>query len=296
MSIPKYVKYVGGKRNYGITDSGIKVGDKVKVLSEGVPTSTNIYVETPKHSVYWKGNSAKHPKNLIGKNFIYLCKDEYELIEEEKKVENNKNFKFKVGDIVCGNNKSQYIITNSNMTEGKVVRIANNNSMRVRVLKHKNNQTIGTTFTVNPKYFNLVSSPSSNYTITTDMATYVEVTNGEFTAKSRCNIHEDKFDIHVGIDIAMERLEEMKNPKIELPEYVRYIGDYPESGSLRNGDICKVLSGVIKGKTAYDETLYVSCPMESLYSTVDASNPQALKGKFFTYLWPNKYEKVTIHE
>ena len=84
---------------------------------------------------------------------------------------------------------------------------------------------------------------------------------------------------------------------MDTPKYVKYIGASGLHG-LNNGDICRVLSGVIKGTTMYDDTLFVASPSPTMYNNANASNPSALDGVNFTYLWPDKYEIVdfNIHD
>ena len=58
-----------------------------------------------------------------------------------KEVKPKEPHKFKVGDIVKGNSKSdkKYNITNSNMTRGKVTRVSNDgDTITIEVLEHKN--------------------------------------------------------------------------------------------------------------------------------------------------------------
>lgn len=54
--------------------------------------------------------------------------------------------RFKKGDIVTGNSRNQYGVTNSKMTKGEVISIDNEEYMTVKVLEHENNDSVGQTF------------------------------------------------------------------------------------------------------------------------------------------------------
>ena len=65
--------------------------------------------------------------------------------------------KFKVGDIIKGKH-NQYGVTDERMTEGEVIKIINNNAMRVKVLKHEDVDYVGGEWNVtnSDKEFELV--------------------------------------------------------------------------------------------------------------------------------------------
>ena len=85
-------------------------------------------------------------------------------IKESKQKEPHK---FKVGDIVKGNSKSdeKYVVTNSNMTRGKVTRVSNDgDTITIEVLEHKNMTfEAGTECGVESKYFDLVEEAPKLY-------------------------------------------------------------------------------------------------------------------------------------
>lgn len=289
-NVPEYVRYVGDG------EAGLKYGDVVKVLCGAKFISSRLYVETPKDGGYC-GDAADNPASLKGKKFTYIDSMDYEPIKEEKCN------KFKVGDIVRGTDDSRYAFTNKDMTEGVVTEVEPNNFFSVKVLKHTNKKFIGSYFDeLNPKYFELAAcsaeaaTPEPLYNITTDMKTFVNIEHNDNKGWSKCDLRCDDFDIHVGIDIAMDRLEKIENPpaKKELPKYVRYIGNIDSQGGLFKGDICRVLSGVVKGP--YEDALFVACPKTTTYSSGSASNPSALKDHNFDYLYPYEYESINIHE
>lgn len=151
MDTLKFVKYIGNG------EAGLKNGDVVKVLSNS-RCEGYIYVESPKKDRY-VGNDATNPSALEGKNFTYLNNSQYELIKEEKKMENQ--CKFQVGDIVCGNSDKVYSITNTEMTKGKVTKVCEGGKIKVNIVEHTNQNSIGDEYVVSPEYFNLVTSPSS---------------------------------------------------------------------------------------------------------------------------------------
>ena len=76
----------------------------------------------------------------------------------KKEVKQKEPHKFKVGDIVKGNSKSdgRYNFTNSNMTRGKVTSVTGD-TITIEVLEHKTrNGKVGEKYDVDPKYFDLV--------------------------------------------------------------------------------------------------------------------------------------------
>ena len=84
-----------------------------------------------------------------------------------KEVKPKETHKFKSGDIVKGNSKSdeKYIVTNSNMTRGKVTRVSNDgDTITIEVLEHKNMTfEAGTECGVESKYFDLVEEATKLY-------------------------------------------------------------------------------------------------------------------------------------
>ena len=84
-----------------------------------------------------------------------------------KDVKPKETHKFKVGDIVKGNSKSdeKYIVTNSNMTRGKVTHVSNDgDTITIEVLEHKNMTfEAGTECGVESKYFDLVKEATKLY-------------------------------------------------------------------------------------------------------------------------------------
>lgn len=291
-NVPEYVRYIGDG------EAGLKYGDVIKVLCVNKFGSDSLYVETPQKGGYC-GDAADNPASLKGKKFTYVNSMNYELIKAEKCN------KFKVGDIVRGTDESRYTFTNKNMTEGVVTEVKPNGFFRLKILKHTNKEHVGDHFSgLNPKYFELATcsaetvTPEPLYNITTDMKTFVNIEHNGNKGWSKCDLRYDEFDIHVGIDIAMDRLEAVENPPVkkEFPKYVRYIGNIKTQGGLVKGDICRVLSGVVKGQALYEDTLFVACPNPTRYNDSNASNPSALKGHNFDYLYPGEYEIVNIHE
>ena len=84
-----------------------------------------------------------------------------------KEGEPKEPHKFKVGDIVKGNSKSdkKYNITNSNMTRGKVTRVSNDgNTITIEALEHNNMTfTVAEEYGVESKYFDLVEEAPKLY-------------------------------------------------------------------------------------------------------------------------------------
>lgn len=295
MDMPKFVKYTCIGDGDG---AGIEYGDVLKVLTSSRFDPDFLYVETPIQSKYC-GSSAMNKNKLKGKKFTYLSGSEYEIIKEEKKVETKHKHKFKIGDIVCGNGMGRYGYTNSNMTKGKVVDVnPHTGFIDIKVLKHKLYSSDTIFHDLDFRYFDPVESkplPDTLYHFTTDMKTFVDVEHNGNKGWSKCDTRYDEFDIHIGVDLALERLDEVEHPPMpepvkELPKYVRYIGGIHGLGGLVEGDICKVLSaGMDEGD------LYVSVPKATLYNGKLALNPENLT-RNFVLLFSHNYENVTVHD
>ena len=125
----------------------------------------------------------KFPTCSCGCGVHFVSKEDdgnYEMSDEEikdaynivfgtgiKEVKPKETHKFKVGDIVKGNSKSdkKYNITNSNMTMGKVTRVSNDgDTITIEVLEHKNMKfEAGTECGVESKYFDLVEEATKLY-------------------------------------------------------------------------------------------------------------------------------------
>lgn len=298
MKTPEYVKYIGEG------EGGLKHGDIVKVLDAVEFGSIDgIYVQS-----LFQGNCtgafATHRGNLAGHKFTYLHEKEYELIKEEEKVENNPKHKFKVGDIVRGNDRSNsiYDTTNDNMTKGEIIKVYNNDYFAVRILEHENKNYIGEVLgmfpstALNPEYFNLIEDkPISDnlYHFTTDMRTFVNVEHNGNKGWSKCDIRCDEFDIHYGVDLAMERLDEVENPEKfgDAPKYVKITNkNYCSGGGVEFGDICKVLS--THKDSGY---LYIKCPEKTNFGGDGANDKNALIGVNFTFVCREDYEPVDFN-
>ena len=116
-----------------------------------------------------------------GTHFMTKCSDgDYTMSDEEikaafnivfctgiKEVKPKETHKFKVGDIVKGNSKSdkKYNITNSNMTRGKVTRVSNDgDTITIEVLEHKTRTFSDCKeYGVKSKYFDLVEEATKLY-------------------------------------------------------------------------------------------------------------------------------------
>ena len=125
----------------------------------------------------------KFPMCSCGCGVHFMSKDDdgnYKMSDEEikyaynivfgtgiKEVKPKETHKFKVGDIVKGNSKSdkKYNITNSNMTRGKVTRVSNDgDTITIEALEHNNMQfTAAEEYGVESKYFDLVEEATKLY-------------------------------------------------------------------------------------------------------------------------------------
>lgn len=97
----------------------------------------------------------------------WLYDNEYVVLDGYKPDEPKEPHKFKVGDIVKGNSESndRYLITNSNMTRGKVIYVSENGDIKIKVLSHKTMPyEVGEEyFGLKSKYFDLVEEPPKFY-------------------------------------------------------------------------------------------------------------------------------------
>ena len=292
----KYVKFIGHGDGDG---AGLKYGDIVEVLSTNNLFNDFLYVKTPLMNTRWTGGNATNKKALEGQNFTYLSNTEYEIIPENETIKEKKKMDkqtFKVGDIVKGNADSsrEYTCTNANMTKGIVTKVNGDGNFGIEILEHTDKGMIGKPFfNLHPEFFTLVSEPISPYHITTDMATYVEIEHNDVKAKSKCDVRYDKFDIHTGINIAMERLVEAEKPeppKPEIPKYVMYTGKNGKRHGLTKGDICKVYTN----GDYCPSNLYVSSKETDVMGDC-AVDRKALDGKTFTYLQSGEYKPVDFN-
>ena len=125
----------------------------------------------------------KSPTCRCGRGAHFMTKDDvgnYTMSDEEikaafnivfgtciKEVKPKETHKFKVGDIVKGNSKSdkKYNITNSNMTRGKVTRVSNDgDTITIEILEHKTMTfAYGEEYGVKSKYFDLVKEAQKLY-------------------------------------------------------------------------------------------------------------------------------------
>ena len=139
----EYVKIVDAVFSYG----NYKNGDILKIVR-----GTHGFV----------GYGYKPDEILYDSEYVVL-----EGYKPEKYGEPKEPHKFKVGDIVKGNSKSdeKYIVTNSNMTRGKVTHVSNDgDTITIEVLEHKSMTfSDGEEYGVKSKYFDLVEEAPKLY-------------------------------------------------------------------------------------------------------------------------------------
>ena len=125
--------------------------------------------------------------------------------------------KFKVGDIVRGTKESDemYNITNSNVTKAKVVRVRDDRKISIKIIEHKHNVFVNSTFEVSPRFFEKVKLETIVIYRKDQSVIALDKTTGK-TAEARCN-PADTFDFMTGAKLAFERLtstRELLNTKI----------------------------------------------------------------------------------
>lgn len=141
-----------------------KVGDKVRMVklrsdglsysfdkigNEGVVTGIGsgfIQVDVHCKGNTWEGNGWTYP----------LSNKCWELVEEEKEMS---KCKFKVGDLVKGNDPRRYFYTNDRMGKGVVLEVHNHDDIRVKILEHTLGEVIGDAYNVDPQYFDFYEEP-----------------------------------------------------------------------------------------------------------------------------------------
>lgn len=144
-----------------------KKGDYVKIVKE-----------FEKYGDFSKGDILQIIDNKDGlarygyDRYDFLCDDEYIVLEcykPDKHSEPKEPRKFKVGDIVKGNSKSdsRYNITNSDMTRGKITEVSEDGKfIDVEMLEHKRDCDCGCGSKfhgLESKYFDLVEESQKLY-------------------------------------------------------------------------------------------------------------------------------------
>lgn len=151
-----------------------------------------------------------------------------ELVRDEMKP------KFKVGDLVRGNSKSddRYAFTNSNMTKGKVTNVRCNGCIDIKVLEHKSSTENGITYTsLEPKYFDLIKSATPDWKVIIipdgDKTIGKLFENGKLTTKVETKKHpKDEYSINEAIKSITTRLVEEhdeRKHKFEIGDIVELV-------------------------------------------------------------------------
>jgi len=120
--------------------------------------------------------------------------------------------KFKVGDLVKGNESSKFIYarTNCDMTKGIVTGIDRSfNTMTVKILEHKLGHGVGKEYDVSEKWFDFFKEPDSVKIFRNSKATVCEIkSEGKRLSKgvAKC-CPEDEYEFIQGSKIALDRAE-----------------------------------------------------------------------------------------
>lgn len=150
--------------------------------------------------------------------------------------------KFKVGDIVRGTKESDemYNITNSNVTKAKVVRVRDDRKISIKIIEHKHNVFVNSTFEVSPRFFEKVKLETIVIYRKDQSVIALDKTTGK-TAEARCN-PADTFCFMTGAKLAFERLtstRELLNTKI----CITHINDDTALCDLTVGRTYKIKGG-----------------------------------------------------
>lgn len=137
--VGEYVKIVNAVSSYG----NYKNGDILKIVDDA----------------YGYARYGHHPGEALY-NHEYVILEGY---KPEKEGEPKEPHKFKVGDIVKGNNPVRYCFTDDDMTRGKVTKVSKDGKyISVEILEHKRGST-GEFSNLESKYFDLVEETPKLY-------------------------------------------------------------------------------------------------------------------------------------
>lgn len=241
-----------------------KVGDKVRIVAQtagwaGVKPGD---VGTIKHI-------PASPDGDYGVDVpTFECNSLWEGAEEcfELYTEPPKN-KFKVGDIIKGNDPDRYTYTNSDMTKGEVVELVDNDKIRIKILEHKKDLCIGDSFPVEEQYFDLVvdepkaepkPGPKQNKFSVGDKVKCIRVYDNKEEALGKIgkiidtskagNYYTVQFDEAIDGHSGMYKGVEGKNGYCWCfkPDYLELVKPDPEP-AFKVGDRVRVIGGTHKG-------------------------------------------------
>ena len=165
--------------------------------------------------------------------------------------------KFKVGDIVKGIFDNDYGVTNENMYKGEVI-AASDNSMKIKILDHKNKNFIGDEYTVGneEQKFELISPKKTTKEELLKMPIGTKITTNKdedniFVKISDCvfenNDDECVWDTDIEEDLSITDIEYgNKIIKIEVPTYETVYDGSEEVKEMTMDEICKALGYNVK--------------------------------------------------
>lgn len=189
----------------------------IKSYNSGIfLTKGNIYYEkdgTLEYDDGWVDNTFKYNDSacFVGGTLLKDCLEEVK--EEDKKVN-----KFKVGDVVVGNNSHRYGYTNKGV-KCEIIRILRDEKIEVRIIDNSYKGDI--LFVVEPEYFDLANPlTSKSLTISTSDTTTI-LTDGIITVSVN-RYYTDKHDEEIAVSEVIDkyygelaRIEREKNtPKV----------------------------------------------------------------------------------
>lgn len=145
---------------------------------------------------------------------------DYERVQfKVEEVKEMPKCKFKVGDLVKGNDPRRYFYTNDKMTKGMVISVYDQDEIRVRILEHSIDGVIGDEYHVDPQYFDFYKEKPKTTVLKLD--NYKIIFNGDTTVvtdgvrKGVAKRHpDDEYDAVIGLQVALERFHGGRKPKI----------------------------------------------------------------------------------
>lgn len=145
------------------------VGDRVKMVRPSCYTfdrigNTGTVVELDTGRVMVSVDGQREPRFNLGNGWCYFeSAENWEVIEEESKMA---KCKFKVGDLVKGNDPRRYFYTNERMTKGVVLEVYNHDDIKVKILEHSMKEVVGDAYNVDPQYFDFYEEPKKEVKVT----------------------------------------------------------------------------------------------------------------------------------
>ena len=169
---------------------------------------------------------------------------EFEEITEDNKQEKENNMKFKVGDVVKGNEKAdeRYSYSDSKTKRAEVIKV-NTNSIVIKILEHELKSEIGEEYTVVSDCFDLVGSTQS-FTITVS-DTITTLKSADKTVEIK-RYYTDKHDVKVAIDNVVKKYFDEVEREYKEKEIKDYIAKFLKENNYDESVKIELIRKVVK--------------------------------------------------